>query len=464
MRPLPLVLLAALFLAGGLGWLVISSDGNKAGPVGAATVLVLNQKGEPVPGVYVAESLTDGAPEFVELRAKYRFTDEEGRARFTDLPVGKHVFGIDLDRFIDWQPPSNSESKTIVRANRIIDNFNFLKLALKRKLIELNSTMEQNGFVTQQVLEYGDIEVRLVVPSLNSLEGTVSDTDGPISGAIVRLYLESEHAIDAEGGRGIQVTVPGWPFEPTTETYPDGLFGLYNLTGGSYSISVERPTGGMRHHFDIELPDRDAGIEIVLQAFSVRGYVRTPEGVPLAGVQLVVERVRLDDQGRPQPSESVRADRSLYEAGTTRVVESASDGSFLIEDVDGNSPLVVTARSPWKTTTRSHVFRFDEGDELREINIAMKATGAVIARLDSPAINGLAYSVMATPLDYEGPRISVLNPGNDDQVVLHGLAPGRYRFEIESPSVSSRAAVYLPDPIEGAVVEGETLVLEFTGP
>ncbi len=521
MRPLPLILLAALLLAGGLGWLLFSSDGNQAvpiaelpekakeqvpnlpiepmttptvstrstvepseeakakalldirseppeeelGPVGAVTILVVDQEGEPMTGVFIELVPLENETQFVAKGGSNRATEVDGRARFEELPVGQHRFGIIFNPFFAMPPTRGSDLGGNLGAPRQVIGIGksnpLLELGLLRKLIALNPLMNEDGFITTFVREGGEANVRIVIPKLHALAGVVRDANGPLPDATVRLYLNTENAINAEGGRTDSSLVSEYPYETLTRTDAEGKFRIGNLTQGEYAISVERPDGGMRQHWDIELPDRSASVELVLDDLAVHGLVTTPEGVPIAGARLVVERVRLDDKRNPQPSEIFRANGSLYEAGMTASVESAADGSYRIEGVDGTRPLVVTARTPWKTTTRSRIFGFEDGEEQREINIAMTTTGVVIARLVASK-SYPNFAVAVTPVDQENPR-TILSPDTSRQTTLHGLAPGRYLFELQFDKKSSRLSPFMPEPIEGEVIAEEALTIEFTG-
>ena len=147
MRAIPIVFLALLFLLGGLGWLLLA-DGEDGGPdvatlereddpqaelvpatmaapkpstrksvevsdaakaralldvrvapeaeveaaIGAFTVIVTNENGEPLPDLSVIRHFKGEGHKYSATRVNEQTTDEAGRARFEGLVVGPNEF------------------------------------------------------------------------------------------------------------------------------------------------------------------------------------------------------------------------------------------------------------------------------------------------------------------------------------------------------------------------------------
>jgi len=339
--------------------------------------------------------------------------------------------------------------------------------------------MDEGGRVSRTIREGVEIEVRVVFPNLHALAGTVSDQGVPLESGSVRLYLDSKTALDAEGWVGGNVSIPEYPDELTRTTGTDGKFRFDHLARGRYAISVERPTGGMRQLWDLTLPDRSASIDLQLDSLSVHGIVTDSEGLPVAGARLAVERVRVDELGSPSPVELVFAGQTLHRAGVTEIVESAADGSFRIDGVDGSSPLVVVARSPWMTTTRSQVFGFARDETEQEIDITLTPTGQVAVQVYADPRMIRFLRLRATPLEREGPSIISRRISASNQLKLDGLRPGSYVFELylfvransssiprglSTGSVRSDGTLADVELVEAEVVAGETLEFSLTVP
>lgn len=521
MRPFHLLLLAALLLAGGLGWLLFSSGEHDASvaqldqkeeepedefvpadmrapdrdsresvavseeakakqlldirnapeeevveevPVGTITVSVVDEAGEPIEDLLVVRTFEGPKSIFVSTQSRKERTDSAGRARFTELPVGPYKFSV--------RPGVLSKA-----------------LFVRRALRRLNPEMDDKGFVARTIREGVGTELQIVFPNLHTLAGTVIDGGAPLADAAVCLYLTSDDALDAEhlGPARIQKDelddlVPNdflYEHELLSPTDSEGKFRFDNLTSGRYTISVERPTRGMRQMWDLTLPDRSASIELILDSLSVYGIVTDTEGLPIAGAKLAVERVRVDELGTPRPVEVEFIGEALHRAGATQVVESGADGSFRIHGVDGSSPLVVVARSPWMTTARSQVFGFARDETEQAVDIRLRPAGKVTAQLYTRPFWDLFLRLRATPLDRMGATIMSPFPDGENQLVLIGIRPGRYTLEL-CLSTNDVSVDFVPEelakiartdgtlstlgPIEAEVVAGETLEFTLTVP
>ena len=508
MRTIPIVFLILLLLLGGLGWVLLgpgeeggakvaqlereaelpeedSRPANMAAPkpserttvevseeakakalldvraapeeeepaFGALSVIVTDEAGQLLPGVIAVRYYKGPGHQFLSTQGYHQETDALGRARFTELVVGPHEFTL---RHTSWD-----------------DAF-----FARRLMIELNSEMDEQGFVARTIREDVETELRLVFPNLHALAGTVLDRGAPLEGAAVRLYLDSESALDADGYLGGILSSPKRPSRLISKTSTEGKFRFEMLTQGRYALSVERPSGGMRQIWDLTLPDRSASVELQLDELSVHGVVTDSEGLPVAGAQLAVERVRVDEDGAPRSVDQVIGGEALHRAGMSAFVESGADGSYRIFDVDGSSPLIVVARSPYRVITRSEVFGFAEDESEKEINITLSPSGSVAVQLYAPSNLVPFMRLIATPLDHEGPSIIGYPNNGSERLRLTGLRPGRYfvglgffQDPLSSIALSGPAGTIPPDgplaevePIETEVVAGETNELSMTYP
>ena len=522
MRPLPVFVLAALVLLGGLGWLLFSSDevddasvaqldqkeevpeeelvpADMRAPdqdaresvaiseeakakqlldirnapeeeiveevaVGAISVIVVDEAGEPIEDLLVVRPSEGPESIFSSTQVGSEKTDSAGRVRITELPVGPYEFSVRRDAWSE-------------------------ELFVRRALRRLNPEMDDKGFVARTIRQEVETELQIVFPNLHTLAGTVIDGGAPLADAVVCLYLNSDDALDAEhlGPAGIpedeldDLVLNDFleEHELLSPTDTEGMFRFDNLTSGRYAISVERPTRGMRQMWDLTLPDRSASIELILDSLSVYGIVTDSEGLPIAGTQLAVERVRVDEFGAPRPVDLVFAGEALHRAGMTQVVESGADGSFRIHGVDGSSPLVVVARSPWMTTARSQVFGFARDETEQVVDIQLRPAGKVTAQLYTQPYWDRFLRLRATPLDRVGATTMSPFPDGQNQLVLMGIRPGRYTFE-PCLQTTAESSDFVPEelakiartdgtlttlePLEAEVLAGETLEFSFTVP
>ena len=419
---------------------------------GTLTVFVTDEAGLPLADHFVLRSNKGPGNEVLSTKVYSDKTDATGRARWKGLVIGQHEVAVRRSR-VSREP------------------------FVRRLLFELNPGMDERGYFTRTIREGAETEVHIVYPNLHALAGTVTDQGAPLADVMVRLYEDSEVALNAEAD--VRLFSAFFASELSARTDLDGKFRFEELTRGRYTISVERPSGGMRQLWDLTLPDHSSSIDLQLDSLSVYGIVTDADGLPVAGAQLAVERVRVDEFGIPRRVEQEFAGKTLHSAGVTDVVESAADGSYRITGVDGSSPLVVVARSPWMETTRSQVFGFARGESEQAIDLTLSPSGRVAVRLNAESWIGRFVRVIATPLDHGGAAIIGSTYPGASQLRLLGLRPGRYSFGLYfyvdpsssvapfdplSPRVWTDGPLPEAVPVEAEVLAGETLQISLTLP
>ena len=299
--------------------------------------------------------------------------------------------------------------------------------------------------LTNTVIRLSDLPVTC------TLTGIVTASDEPLSGAVVRLYADATQALDAENELDPAESVP---------TAISNDHGGYTLTGielGTRTISVERPNFGMRQLWTIELLESAARCNLVLDEHRLTGFVSTPDGVPLAGVQLRVERVRQNATKTGYRTVEGSSIPLPEQAAINRVVYSEPDGSFAIDGLDASTGLVLIAESRWRITTQSKVFAFELGLDQIELNLSLPIAGRVQAQLSFGSDRRAGYRLAASPSDREGQR-SLSSPVDPNGLIeLGSLAPGAYQFQLLSPDEPAQVI----RTVEGQIESNQVLELQF---
>ncbi|GJM23032.1 MAG: hypothetical protein DHS20C15_29470 [Planctomycetota bacterium] len=409
-------------------------------PAATLTVRVLDDRGEPVPGVSVSldPPLAWGTgAQYGDLGSELQaMTDEHGRSTHTGLAAGA------------WTLNASSPEHFGVRdvPCELSGSNAEIELRLKRRAAVVGQLLSVTGepvsganvYVTSQVSSGGfdtnsvvtDLEGRFAYRLLREgefrlqaarvplerlgitpgqevdvtlqqlpafvLEGRVTSGGAPVSEAQVMTHGP---VIEGEQGDG------GWSNHARTDANGDysmevGAFGLLNVTvdapGGARSVAQLESRPGERARHDVELGSAALG-----------GVVHFPD-------------IELD----------VRYQRITLMQDNSRVAfESLPlDGRFLFEPLSAGS-YSIQVDVPGARTLKAGPFELGAGERRVDLELTLELACSVRVALrwqSGEAFNGLAF---LKRLDAEAPlRLAQVQDGH---VVLGGLAPGRWELDFQ---------------------------------
>src|SRR5690606_8311034 len=122
-------------------------------------------------------------------------------------------------------------------------------------------------------------DVRLVRPQLATLRGTVSDAQGRVAGAKIRVAENSGPALPFGGGA-------------TATTAADGTFSISDLASGKYVLSYGYGDALAMCEEPLEIAAGQVLVErtLVLRTGAIKLCVRGEDGEPVAGARVNVDR------------------------------------------------------------------------------------------------------------------------------------------------------------------------------
>lgn len=256
-------------------------------------------------------------------------------------------------------------------------------------------------------------------PVASSVSGTVSDTNGPISGACVYLYA-SRTAPSASYG---------------TCTNADGTFYVGNVAAGSYEVAVADPSGAYRTTWrdtPLAVSGATTGVALTL-AIKAPGRVtgRVTEADGATGVNSVCVFLYSDGVSTAASYATCTQDDGVY--GLYGV--EAGDYDVAFYDVSGiRTTQWATGATGGAATQSGAVAVAVAGATPRVIDAAMSATGMISGRVTDPDGVGVAGVCVYVYASAAGPARNATCTGTDGSYWLGGIAAGSsYRVAFSDP-------------------------------
>jgi len=212
------------------------------------------------------------------------------------------------------------------------------------------------------------------------------------------------------GLSGIPVRIRGAGRLIETATNADGVYEVYDLPEGSYSIELERPTGlAIRRAADDRVVTLSAGggteVSFVLMEDNVvAGRVVDPSGNPMAGVPITLEPAEGDAESADLPDVYTKPD------GTFKLEEVPS-GEFVLV---ANQPGDISGRTPFDTVylpgtvqrKQAQVLRISAGQHFENLVLTVPkveptitVSGIVQFNDGKPAAEARLYSLDGDDMD-----------------------------------------------------------------
>jgi len=361
---------------------------------GRVEILVVDALQEPAPDIRVIHRKPD------ESTSRHE-TNSRGEVKLSGLEAGEHAFRAER---------SGGRGRRRGGA-RVSVNFD------EDEEEDWHSVVLTNG---------GEAELRLELPPTATIEGVVLLRGQPVTGARVSFAEGPESSASDELSSRMRERMARMMPEDATSTRTDGRgrFELQEAPLGRHRVRVARDDGSPAHYEAVDLRAGVNRVEVDLPSAAVAGRVVDGEGRPIAGA--TVETLRVTDEEDAEAVAQVEMAMSFFGRGNTDGVRTDYDGSFQIEGVPTDVPLVVRAQAAGYSRGQSAAIEVDPREIHRGVVIALDASGSI--RVE---VGGAATRFQPVTARWEGdeedapsPKMALLQGGS---AVLRGLRPGKWR-------------------------------------
>ncbi|MFT7670322.1 MAG: hypothetical protein ACI8X5_003030 [Planctomycetota bacterium] len=373
---------------------------------GKIEVLVVTNHNEPAPKIRVDHVRPDNSKERHE-------TSSKGIVRLTDLEAGEHKFAASR---------SGSNNRRGGRGGQFSANG-----GEQTDTRDWHSVLISNG---------GEGSVKIELAPTATIEGVVMRNGLPFGQASVML-LEGEEGsaadeLSARVKERMSKLMPNQR-DSSTRTDASGHFQLEDAPLGKHRIRVARTDGSPSHITAVNLREGINRIEIDLPSAAVEGRVVDSEGNPVEGAN--VEALPMASGDDAQALAKAEMSMSLFGGNITTGVLTRYDGSFRIDGVPTDRPLMVRVRAAGFSRMNSEEFTVKERDTQHGIEIVLAASGSVLIRDDN---GGAMFSSVRLEFEGEGenlpgPKMAFLQNG---KAIVRELEPGTWRVFLSTDKES----------------------------
>ncbi len=387
------------------------------GPGGQVEVRVVDESGQPVPGVEVShtEGLSgDGLESASALlgsfgggRGAVTATDSEGLVRFLRLPYGTHGFRI-------------QEDQASPGAGLILFD-------------------DDSGPDWTEVLvtDSGLVEIQLVLLEKSEVTGRITQVGVPLAGASVSSRRDDPDAGPLAGFGGA-ISLGG---DSGVRTNNDGEYRLDGLEPGDYVLEIRHASRALPAEVPFTVVGRSERVDADLSINAIEGRVLDTNGEPLAGVV-----VRAETPGSSQAISiffSTTGDSGpsggILQSAASSTVLTEDDGRYRLQGLPAETELRVVADPPSSlgsfTSAKSELLTVGPEETREEVDIVCPEGGAIRVLLDFGSDNPSPVILMARS---EGQVSRTEMIQGRTEMLLEGLAAGDWNLTASriGPSVS----------------------------
>ena len=380
---------------------------------GSVTIQVVNRQGRPGSGVQVEHRVLRQDVGEQPTSTQEGPTREDGLLELAHLQVGIHQFRV------AQSPPASavgvgSENVFLQRESRW-------------------GSSAEPGWVSVNVEEGLDQEVRLVIPSHGSLTGHVAESEQALSDALVRLLPKGTSELQIQ-------RVPG---QREARTDRSGTYAINDIEEGEYRLEIEHASRSMAYCVDTHIVEGDNVLDVTLPVTSVEGQVTGEDGKPIMGARVWVESVPAPGEVHPRVTafsimviSTGSAEPEVMigpQPGSSSRVLTDSDGRYSIRGPRPDEYLVINADATDSQPARSEVFRLVSDHGKRNVDLKLERGGEIeVVVTDSNGIRtrgGLMIQALSNDCDWCEPKFQVI--GLDGRTQLSGLKPGIWHLTLD---------------------------------
>jgi protocatechuate 3,4-dioxygenase beta subunit len=371
---------------------------------GSVRVSLLDAAGQPLAGGKIEHRAGRGAAEFAAFSgggSEREVTDTAGVALFRFLTPGTHRF----------RPESGGDGA-------------FASGGVQFVIAGMDDEAAESQWVEVEVIDGNEVPLTLRAPLQLALRGTISEGREALSGASVSLVPKRE---GEAGARRMFFGDAG----PRARTDGRGRYEIKNVKPGTYTVKVSHKSRTMPAESEVTLGDRDATLDLVLDIAILEGKVTGPDGRPLAGAKVRVERagggssvgvVRMVMMSAGGDDES----SSVVMGGDETSAVTDVEGRYVLRGVQPNVALIVRAESKGYREAKSEELVVGPNEVRSRVDLQLAQAGQVEVTVRSggePLEQGLvtAYREGGRP-DGDAKR-EVIQGG---RALLRDLEPGRW--------------------------------------
>lgn len=361
---------------------------------GSIEIEVVDANLDPAPEVTVIHRLPDES-------TKRHSTNTKGIVKLNDLEAGEHSFRAERSR-----------GRRRRGGPRVQVGFDGDSLDYDWQTVVLTND--------------GDADVKIELPPTATVLGIVLLRGQPVSQARIMLAEGEESSASEElqsrMSERMQEIMPDGP--STTRTNGKGRFELNDAPMGKHRIRVARDDGSPAFYAPVTLREGENRIEIDLPSAAVEGRVVDGDGKPVAGA--TVETLSAPSEEDADDLAQVEMSMSFFGGGSSRGVRTDYDGTFRIEGIPPDVPLVVRAEATGYSRGQSGQFEVDDREMKRGIEIVLAASGSIRIEADEtvarfqPVTAEFEEDIEEKP----SPKMALLQGG---AAVIRGLKPGKWR-------------------------------------
>ncbi|MBL8862245.1 MAG: carboxypeptidase regulatory-like domain-containing protein [Planctomycetes bacterium] len=354
-------------------------------------------------------------------------SDGRGEARFEALEGGVHAFRLELE---------DGESAWFEA--------------------DADRAVREEPWREVSLAESSDLRIDFVAPPRGTLAGVVREGGRVLEGAVVKLvpWVEGRESGWTWAGDGQD------PF--AARTNHRGEYRIENRRTGTYLALVHHPDRRMPLEQRLVLGAGEQLADFTLDANEIRGRVTDPEGLPIAGVRIQVERLGaaiemeppqplvlgVDDRGQP------RLERRA--GGGARAARTDARGNYLLRGLVDSQPLSVSARGEDVEGRSLEPITLAPGEVRGGADFVLRRAGRVELTLQGALLEDHGYQVEIVAREQEGERVlrRVWLSKWDPAETVASIVPGRHALRL-----SRRDRQGLSTPLGEVEVEVEVAKL-----
>jgi protocatechuate 3,4-dioxygenase beta subunit len=412
---------------------------------GEVLVTVADAKGQPVAGVEIEHATDSGEPENPWMRRMsgegQSRTDARGELVFAHLESGAHRFRVAGDGGMGgvFATPGGGGA---------------IRMAFGTNANDAQQPQEE-PWTSVDVVEGGHVPVKLVAPARASVVGRVREGGQALAGASVR--LEEQH----EGAQG-SMSMPFFGGQDGPRTNGSGEYKCEGVKPGKYTVHVTHPARAMGWEGELEVGEGELRYDIELPIAIVEGRVTGPDGKPIAGARVSVERAQAETrQTQMVFSVAIAGDSgdvmSFGGSGGAEPVRTDADGRYTLRGLLTGTDLVVHVTGKEFTPANSEKFRVAPDQTLRGIDVHPKQGGNLevrITRAGQPAGGVLVNAYHKSKDGSENQQSDVSGAGGVAR--FSGLEPGEWEYSVTDLSATDGNAPPESERKPVKIAPGET--------
>ena len=351
-------------------------------------VLVVDTRGNPVGDV----SIEHRFPTIDGTEINWRESNNRGLIKLSNQPIGLHEFR-----------PSN-------RANR------------------WDRRGDGDGEPWQELVVGNDQEaqISITVPARAEVGGTVTAGGKALDRATVTLLGEKEDSSDAAVELRIQFGDSSRGAAGTDRTDRRGRFEIEDVPVGRYRLRVSHSDRAMPYLVDVQVKETGNDFKVDLPLTVIEGRVTDGDGAAVAGARVRAVPKRSSSDADKLEEEAF----ANFFRGRSGGKEVDKDGSYRLEGVPEDTPIVIVAEAPGFVTATSEELEVSRDSVTSGVDLELGSGGTLVVRV--PGAGAFTWITATRELE-EGEE---MDPGflkndrvEDGEVRFEGLAEGTWRVE-----------------------------------